>query len=279
MTYLTDIAFSSAVIPPGYFRVPEVFEAIGRHYYGATNDWTGDEAIYEELVFKLPSADLVFEPESDNPANMPLFTWGSKIVRRVLRIDNASAPIQRTHWLEAQSVGKRWTSEKDDLNDRQLQIYWIMYRLGMNGGLGYCFLNSESQIRELDKFEWHVVWDVACDRFEHGALNTHPLYTKSRPAPFRDGSGYFEHFKIPLFVQKDNLRVILQKLPIFDPTAAGDSSSIAHDMVSRFMETLTPEHVARPTHAPVPKATKPEVDSVLDFDHALAKWEIGRAHV
>lgn len=272
MTYWNEITFSTTIVPPGYLRIPDVFEIIGRHFFSAVGTWTGEESKFDERIVHLPPCEAVYGPDGDRIIDKRLYNFGSSIVRRVLSIPSEpQTNLTRDLWQQAVDLRLKWKGRESDLSDRQLHIFWIMYRLGMSGVPGYCYINAKGEIRELDKSMWNVTWDVACDRFEHGALNVKPEYAMTRPVPWNDGIGYVEFFAAPLLVNRNILLARIRDLPHFTPDDANGDAEASAQIVDRFFDDL---HSANSSDEllPVDEAMPQAANSLANFDPLIAAW-------
>lgn len=275
MTYWNDITFSTTIVPPGYLRIPEVFEIIGQHFFSGVSTWTGDEGRFDERIAYLPPIEAVYGADGDDVVNSKLYESGEGIVRRVLALQTDSAnKLTRLQWKHADGLRQKWQDHEEGLIDRQMHVFWIMYRLGMSGNLGYCHINSKGEIREVDKTAWNVTWDVACDRFEHGALNINPTYSMSRPSPWNEGRGYVEFFAVPLLVARDQLLARIRKLPLYEPEGPSGDEAASTRIVDRFFENLA---AGDQEDALRQGLDGPRVSELSHFDPVIKAWALDAA--
>lgn len=273
MTYWNEITFATTIVPPGYLRIPDAFEIIGRHFFSAVGTWTGEESKFDERIVHLPPCEAVYGSDGDRIIDKRLYNFGSPIVRRVLSVPSEpQTNLTRDQWQQADDLRTMWKGKESELSDRQLHIFWVMYRLGMSGNPTYCHVDSKGGIRELDKSNWNVTWDVACDRFEHGALNIKPEYAMRRPVPWNDGEGYLEFFAVPLLVKRDMLLARVRKLPVFRPDDAEGDAETSTQMVDRFFQDL---EAAKAGEEELPEGggVLPQTPDLLaNLDPLIAAW-------
>lgn len=198
------------IVPPGFITIPDVFETIGQHHFGA--EWTGQEVDYVDRGPAFARPSQVFDGDSDIVKDMNLYRQSRSQVLDLLELpSNYSSLITNGEWVKATDIWRTWEGSAHLVRERRNKVFWIMYRLGMSGQIGYCYIRSDGSPSELDKSQWNCSFDVACDRFEHAALNAiHPMH---RPEPWNDGRTYFPYFTGELLVQELNVVEALPKIP------------------------------------------------------------------
>lgn len=242
-------------VPPGYYFLPEVFEAVGRKVFD--DEWTGlernpghVEALPHPSVIYDPTAYVFVDPEEDEVTNAALYFQHEKRAALLAGLDPETCEsLTFAQWARAYGRSLLEVSKAEENKQRRIETFKILQRLASGGHLRFEMRDDQDGImRPVAAHIWNCRFEIALPRFERAALSSNITYAMALPPSGSALEEFWETFTIDLFVHESNIAEVLANIYYQPFTETDDKNDITKLRASELLALA--ERKAAPTQTP-----------------------------
>ncbi|MEN2748218.1 hypothetical protein [Sphingomonas sp. T9W2] len=244
-------------VPPGYYFLPEVFEAVGRKVFG--DEWTGQERNPRQ-VEALPDPGVIYDfatyvlvdQEGDEITNWALYSKFKKRAALLVGLDPATCSfLTYAQWALAYERSLSEVSKAGEDEVRRIETFKILQRLASSGHLRFEVHNDQDgSMRPVASHIWNCRFDVVLPRFERSALSSNIAYAMAAPPQGSTSEDFWDSFTIDLFVRESILAEVLSNIyeqPFSDADAKADLTEVRANEILALAERRSKQAPATPT--------------------------------